>query len=64
MIWTGLPSNFEGKEHVPFTVENGLVYLSGLVGEEKAEARKYLERAPEEADTPLRRGIGKKFLAW
>lgn len=63
VIWTGLPSNFEDKEHVPFTVENGLVYLSGLFGEEKAAARKYIERAPEEVDTPLRRGIGKKFWA-
>ena len=63
VIWTGLPSNFEDKEHVPFTVENGLVYLSGLVGEEKAAARKYIERAPEEVDTPLRRGIGKNFWA-
>lgn len=63
VIWTGLPSNFEDKEHVPFTVENGLVYLSGLVGEEKDEARKYIERAPKEVDTPLRRRIGKKFWA-
>ena len=63
VIWTGLPSNFEDEEDVPFTVENGLVYLSGLVGEEKAEARKYIERAPEEVDTPLRRRIGKNFWA-
>lgn len=63
VIWTGLPSNFEDKKDVPFTVENGLVYLSGLVGKEKAEAREYIERAPEEVDTPLRRGIGKKFWA-
>lgn len=58
VIWTGLPSNFEDKEHVPFTVENGLVYLSGLVGEKKDEARKYIHRAPEEVITPLRRAVG------
>jgi hypothetical protein len=58
VIWTGLPSNFEDKEHVPFTVENGLVYLGGLFGEEKAAARKYIERAPEEVITPLRRAVG------
>jgi len=63
VIWTGLPSNFADKKDVPFTVENGLVYLSGLVGEEKAEARKYIERAPKEVDTPLRRRIAKNFWA-
>jgi hypothetical protein len=58
VIWTGLASNFEEKKHVPFTVENGLVYLSSLAGEEKAEARRYIERAPEEVITPLRRAVG------
>jgi hypothetical protein len=60
LIWTGLPSNFEDIKGVPFTVENSLVYLSGLVGEDKDEARKYIERAPEEVITPLRRALEKK----
>lgn len=60
VIWTGLPSNFDDKEHVPFTVENGLVYLSGLIGVEKDKARIYIERAPEEVITPLRRALEKK----
>ena len=58
LIWTGLPSNFEDKKRIPFTVENGLMYLSSLAGEEKAKARRYIERAPEEVITPLRRAVG------
>jgi hypothetical protein len=60
VIWTGLPSNFEDKEHVPFTVENGLVYLSGLFGEKRAKALEYIDRAPEEVITPLRQALVEK----
>jgi hypothetical protein len=58
LIWTGLPSNFEDIKRIPFTVENGLTYLSSLAGEEKAKAREYIDRAPEEVITPLRRAVG------
>ena len=60
VIWTGLPSNFEDIKNVPFTIENGLTYLSGLSGEKRVKAREYIERAPEEVITPLRRELGKK----
>jgi hypothetical protein len=60
VIWTGLPSNFEDIKHVPFTVENGLTYLSGLVGEERAKAREYIERAPQEVNTRLRQAVAEK----
>jgi hypothetical protein len=58
VIWTGLPSNFEDIKRIPFAVENGLTYLSSLSGEEKAKAREYIDRAPEEVITPLRRAVG------
>ena len=60
MIWTGLPSNFEDIKNVPFTVENGLTYLRGLAGEKKGKAREYIDRAPEEVVTPLRRELATK----
>lgn len=58
MIWTGLPSNFEDIKNVSFTVENGLTYLRGLAGEKRGKAREYIDRAPEEVVTPLRRAVG------
>ena len=60
VIWTGLPSNFEDINNVPFTIENGLTYLSGLSGEKRVKAREYIDRAPEEVVTPLRRACEKK----
>jgi hypothetical protein len=56
-IWTGLPSNFEEKRHLPFTVENGLAYLETLGEEKRSAAMKYIDLAPEEVDTPFRRGV-------
>ena len=60
VIWTGLPSNFEDIKRIPFTVENGLTYLSGLFGEKKAKAREYIDRAPEEVTTPIRQALVEK----
>jgi hypothetical protein len=56
-IWTGLPSNFEEKRHLPFTVENGLAYLETLGEEKRSAAMKYIDLAPEAVDTPLRREV-------
>ena len=62
VVWTGLHSNFKDERQVPFTVKNGLGYLKSLSGEKKAKAREYLERAPEEVQTPLRKAIGE--IGW
>lgn len=59
-IWTGLPSNFEEKHHVPFTVQNGLDYLKTLEGEKRYRAMEYINLAPERVDTPFRRGVVEK----
>ena len=47
-------------KNVPFTVENGLTYLRGLAGEKRGKAREYIDRAPEEVLTPLRRELATK----
>ncbi len=60
VIWTGLPSNFEEKRHVPFTVQNGLDYLKTLESEKLNKAMEYIDLAPEQVDTPLRRGAVEK----
>ncbi len=61
-VWTNLPRNFEAETGAPFTVEAGLSYLRGLVGDSAAEARRYIEGAPAETVTPLRTRLARE--AW
>jgi len=60
-IWTGLPSNFEEKRHIPFTVKNGLAYLETLGDEKRGAAMQYIDLAPARVDTPFRRGTVEKL---
>jgi hypothetical protein len=59
-IWTGLPSNFKEKHHIPFTVKNGLAYLETLGNGKRDAAIEYINKAPGEVDTPFRRGVVEK----
>ena len=56
-VWTDLPRNFEAETGAPFSVAAGLAYLRGLEGASAAEARRYINGAPRETDTPLRRAL-------
>ena len=58
-IWTALPSNFEIKSDKleKFSVNAATEYLEKLSGDEKDVARKYIENAPREVCTPLRRHL-------
>lgn len=51
-VWTDLNGNFDG-----FTVERGIAYLKSLTGESLAAAEEYINCAPIETDTPLRRAL-------
>ena len=57
VIWTALISNFEQERKIPFSVHAAVAYLGGLSGPAKAKALEYIEKAPEEVVTPLRREI-------
>ncbi len=57
-VWTDLDGNFEQATGRPFTVERGIAYLATLEGESLAAAREYINGAPAETDTPLRRALG------
>lgn len=61
-VWTDLTRNFEAETGRPFSVAEGLVYLRGLSGEAAAEARRYIDGAPRQTDTPLRRALAQS--AW
>lgn len=56
-VWTDLPRNFLAETGTPFTLEAGLAYLRGLTGDSLAEARRYIDSAPAQTDTPLRRRL-------
>jgi hypothetical protein len=55
VIWTDLSADFQKKTDRPFSVDNAIAYLQGLIGEERDAALEYLERAPASVQTPLRR---------
>jgi hypothetical protein len=59
VVWTDLYPNFEKEHsrHLPFSVENAETYLRELPKGVAIRARKYIQNAPEEVDTPLRRRL-------
>jgi hypothetical protein len=56
-VWTALGSNFREKRGTPFTVGAAMKYLAQLGGEQRRLAFEYVNRAPAEVDTPLRRAF-------
>lgn len=56
-VWTDLTSNFEASTGQAFSVEAGRDYLSALSGDSLDEAVRYIESAPAETDTGLRRAL-------
>jgi hypothetical protein len=55
VIWTDPESNFEAKVGKPFSIENAIEHIQSLDAAAKAIAAKYVWRAPDFIDTPLRR---------
>ena len=57
VVWTDLPSNFSESGRTQFSVEAASNYLRGLDADGAQKAREYIERAPENVSTPLRRHV-------
>jgi hypothetical protein len=57
VLWTDLPSNFSEKTGMRFCLGNAVKHLKDLQDDAAEEARQYIERAPEEVDTPLRQRL-------
>lgn len=51
-VWTDLDGNFD-----EFSIPRGIAYLKTLAGESLAAAEEYINCAPAETDTPLRRAL-------
>jgi hypothetical protein len=62
-IWTALGSNFREKRDAPFTVAAAMTYLADLDGEQRRLAFEYVNRAPAEVVTPLRRAFSAARLS-
>lgn len=63
VIWTDLSSNFGEKTKKPFNTDNIIKYLQELPVHKKQIAREYIEKAPLQIMTPIRKEI-EKTLSW
>ncbi len=62
VVWTNLPSKFNGKEKTP-SADEVVQYLAGLVGAQREMAERYVRFAPRQIDTAYRRRI-EAALQW
>jgi hypothetical protein len=63
VVWTALPANFQNETGRPFSVRNAYDYLAALPRSARDRALKYIDNAPEEVSTPLRREIKARTIA-
>ncbi|MBE7646738.1 hypothetical protein [Tenacibaculum finnmarkense] len=55
VIWTDLESNFDKFTNMKFSIENGLEYINNLDKKTKEKAIEYINKAPEQTITDLRK---------
>ena len=56
-VWTDLPRNFKERVGVDFSLDAAIGYLSKLPAPSLEEARRYIENAPSNVETPLRAAL-------
>ena len=57
VVWTALESNFTERKDEKFSVDAAKRHVQSLNAENKVKAAEYIWRAPELADTPVRRAL-------
>lgn len=63
VIWTNLPSKFQGKNGQIPTCDQVISYLAGLTGAVREAAERYIRWTPRQVDTHYRRNI-EAALQW
>lgn len=61
VVWTALPSKFNGRSHVVPTKEEVIKYLENLEEGIKSKAREYVMKAPQHLTTEYRKYIENRF---
>lgn len=56
-VWTALPAQFKEETNKCFSVDNAVMYLKGLPKTVRKNALDYIEKAPVEVSTPLRKKL-------
>ena len=57
VVWADLPENFRAKMNKDFSEVNAVEHLRALTVTEKDKAREYIEKAPAQIETPVRRRV-------
>jgi len=57
VVWTDGASNFRASTGIEFSVAGACEYLRSLSNASLIEAKRYIESAPDQVDTPLRRAL-------
>jgi hypothetical protein len=63
VVWTALPPKFDNTNGRVPTIDEVVLYLSGLTGEVRDRAERYIRFAPKQIDTAYRRKI-ESTLQW
>jgi hypothetical protein len=63
VVWTNLPPRFRGEDHLIPSAQEVVTYLRGLHGQERKQAKRYIQMTPKQIDTDYRRAIASK-LKW
>lgn len=61
-VWTDLTGNYQEVLGTPFSLSGAIAYLRSLEGASLIEARRYIESAPANIETPLRAAL--RHEAW
>lgn len=62
-VWTALPSRFRGRNGEKPSPREAVAYLRGLTGHAMGRAREYVQMAPRQVDTLIRRRV-EADLGW
>ena len=61
-VWTALPPQFQDQTGKPFSLDNAVAYLKSLPKSARRNALEYIQKAPQEVDTLLRKRLREERL--